>query len=247
MSVTRHLPAIPLSPPSPPGPGFKEESKSHFIEDIPRSPASPPLMSVATKSYASSFANTQSSPDSAMSQQSFSPPPSISTASQDHQKSSPLTSDSPHIPSSANSESRRAITMEDQDEHRSKRQKVELDGVSKVEGMEVDPITAPTNHDRQKEKSGTLLSQNRVLNEKPGENNQTEDVLVQINAVSGNASLDLHQSKVDDMFLLCKRGKTNISHLMSSLFPSNKINAALRSSTTFKTEPKSTPFISVWT
>src|SRR2546430_8512662 len=97
----RPSPAIPLPPPSPPDIGVKERSKSHLTEIEPQSPASPSLMSVATKSYASSFTNTQPSSDAATSQQSFSPPSSTPMSTQDHQQS--VTAESAASPAAAGS------------------------------------------------------------------------------------------------------------------------------------------------
>src|SRR2546423_8823995 len=139
MSATfRHSPAIPLSPISPPDVGVKERSKNHVGKIGPSSPSSPPLMSVATKSYASSFTNTQSSSDAAASQQSYSPPTSTTMSTQDHQQS--VMSDSAAFPTPASSMSglSRVHTIEDQDQHRSKRQRMEPEEAYKEDKMDTD-------------------------------------------------------------------------------------------------------------
>ena len=144
MSATsRHSPAIPLSPSSPPDTGVKERSKTHLIEIEPQSPASPPLMSVATKSYASPFTDTQASSDAATSQQSFSPPTSANMSTQDLQHSvitDPTAFTTP--PSSIGGVSQ-IQTSEDRDQHRSKRQKIDSEEARNEDNMDTEESPYP--------------------------------------------------------------------------------------------------------
>ena len=212
MSATsRHSPALPLSPSSPPDTGVKERSKASLVEIEPQSPSSPPLMSVATKSYASSFTNTQPSSDAATSQQSFSPPTSTPMSTQDHQQS--VNADTAAFPTPASSLGglSRIQTIEDQDEHRSKRQRMDLEETRKEDRMDTDESPSPSNHDRQDMQLTSLPAQD-IEGRKPSSGKSTPPVESKgSNLASDDVSLESLQKDMGDAFLLCKSSKTLIS------------------------------------
>ncbi len=132
----RPHPAIPLSPPSPPAEGVKEGTKSHFSEYTPQSPSSP-FMSVATKSYGQSFAETQASSVSAMAQRSPSPPTSTPMSTQVSQQPITATTSFPTPDNSVIGRTRK-VPDEFDEEHISKRPRI----VS-----EITTIQQSSNHD----------------------------------------------------------------------------------------------------
>jgi hypothetical protein len=209
MSATsRHSPAIPLSPPSPPDTGVKERSKSHLIETEPQSPASPPLMSVATKSYASSFTNTQPSSDAATSQQSFSPPTSTPMSTQDHQQL--VTADSAASPTAAGSISglSRKHPIEDQDPYRNKRQKMNSADAYEEDKMDTDEPSLPSNHDRQNPEHVGPRAQGIESSETATARSILNNQLADNNLASDDMRLESLQKDMGDAFLLCKSSKT---------------------------------------
>ena len=136
MSAQRRSPAIPLSPSSPPESGLKQRQKRRLSEDFHEYPSTPPLMSIATKSYAPSYENAQSLSDQMSSSAGSSgntqltQPPNSSFATS-------ATSQSP--PSTSNAE------QDDHDRHRDKRRKTEADQESRVHSAN---SASHTNHDR---------------------------------------------------------------------------------------------------
>ncbi|KIV91391.1 hypothetical protein PV10_05935 [Exophiala mesophila] len=139
--------AIPPSPTSPPKSGLKRRRPSD-IDSIPQTPISPPFMSVATKSYVSAYGNSHNTDD--VSGRSSPQSPALSgprAVSSSHNNPRSATS----IPTPANS-----VTgipglemIEDNDQHRDKRARLDHDGDEDMSRMEIDSTTQPTNHDRQ--------------------------------------------------------------------------------------------------
>jgi len=211
MSATsRHSPAIPLSPSSPPDTGVKERSKTHLIEIEPQSPASPPLMSVATKSYASPFTDTQTSSDAATSQQSFSPPTSTNLSSQDHQQSLITDPTAFTTPASSIGGLSRIQISEDRDQHRSKRQKIDSEARNE-DHMDTEESPYPSNHDRQTLSDASQLAQSGETTESSNERSTAEGGLKESKLASDEMSLESLQKDMGDAFLLCKSSKTLIS------------------------------------
>jgi hypothetical protein len=211
MSATsRHSPAIPLSPSSPPDTGVKERSKTHLIEIEPQFPASPPLMSVATKSYASPFTDTQTSSDAATSQQSFSPPTSTNM-SQDHQQSLITEPTAFTTPASSIGGLSRIQISEDRDQHRSKRQKIDSEEARNEDNMDTEESPYPSNHDRQILSDANQLAQSGKTTESSNETSTAEGGLKESKLASDEMSLESLQKDMGDAFLLCKSSKTLIS------------------------------------
>lgn len=135
MSLQRRSPAIPLSPSSPPESGLKQRQKRRLSEEFQQYPSTPPLMSIATKSYAPSYENAQSLTD----QMSSSGGSSRETQVTQPPSSSFATSATSASPPSSN------IEQDGFDRHRDKRRKTEADqdGRDLTEGS-----ASYTNHDR---------------------------------------------------------------------------------------------------
>lgn len=139
--------AIPPSPTSPPKSGLKRRRPSD-IDNIPQTPVSPPFMSVATKSYVSAYGNSHHTDD--VSGRSSPQSPAIS-APRALSSSNPLPRSATSIPTPANS-----VTgipglemIEENDQHRDKRPRLDHDRHHDISRMEIDSTTQPTNHDRQ--------------------------------------------------------------------------------------------------
>jgi hypothetical protein len=212
MSATsRHSPAIPLSPSSPPDTGVKERSKSHLIEIEPQSPTSPPLMSVATKSYASPFTDTQASSDAATSQQSFSPPTSTNMSTQDHQHSAITDPTAFTTPPSSIGGVSQIQTSEDRDQHRSKRQKIDSEEARKGDNVDTEESPYPSNHDRQLLSDASQLAQSGETTDSSNDRFTAEGGLKESKLASDEMSLESLQKDMGDAFLLCKSSKTLIS------------------------------------
>ena len=194
MSATsRPLPAIPLSPPSPPDLGVKQRPKRPFPDEAPHSPASPPLMSVATKSYVS-YPNTQTESDATPSHQ-FSSPTSTFMTSQDHQTDTANNSLTFSPPSNKRDSISRPSTADGQERHRDKRQRMEADPEGSAGMMEVD-VQAGV----EPLESRTDASQISRLGESP--------------LASDDMSLEQLQKEMGEAFLLCKSSKTLISSVL---------------------------------
>ena len=217
MSVTsRHSPAIPLSPPSPPDTGVKERSKTIPSANAPQSPASPPLMSVATKSYASSFPQPPS--DAATSQQSFSPPSTTADSTKEHRPS--MMADSMSFPTPASSVNglSRAPTVEDQDQHRSKRQKMESDATGVEDKMDTDQQSGPSSSGLQNPIVETQQSQGTLNSDGTGVDLATNPTSQESRLASDDVSLEQLQKDMSDAFLLCRSSKTLIPSLCYTSF-----------------------------
>ena len=182
MSAAVRSPKIPLSPSSPPETGLKRRRQSDSTEK----PPTPPYMSVATKSYVSSYGHTSHSDETASRSSPRSPSSSSSYAQQATQR------DSQAYSTPASSTGIPGLSMtEDSDQHRNKRQKMELDTREAPDMMQVDQSTRPTNHER------------------------NEHVDTSFSVDSDDTSLDQLQKDMGDAFLLGRSSKA----LCSSLIP----------------------------
>jgi hypothetical protein len=168
-------------------------------------------MSVATKSYASSFTNTQPSSDAATSQQSFSPPTSTPMSTQDHQQSAAVDSAGFSTPAGIVGGLSRKHPIEDQDEHRNKRQKVDSEDACKEEKMDTDASPSPSNHDRQSLEYASQPVHSVEDSEPANARSIPKDQLEDNNLASDDMSLESLQKDMGDAFLLCKSSKILIS------------------------------------
>ena len=197
MSATARPPKIPLSPSSPPETGLKRRRQSDFTA---RPPLSPQYMSVATKSYVSSYGHTSHSDETA----SRSSPRSPSSSSSYAQHATQRESQPYSTPASSTSGIPGLSMTEDADHHRDKRQKLESDGQETPNTMELDRPAQPTNHDRNKEmKKEEGTSPNAVV-----------DDLSKTH--SDDAPLDQLQKDMGDAFLLGRSSKA--LHALLTLF-----------------------------
>ena len=209
----RPHPAIPLSPPSPPAEGVKEGTKSHFSEYTPESPSSP-FMSVATKSYGQSFAESQASSVSAMAHRSPSPPTSTPMSTQVSQQ--PITATT-SFPTPDNSVIGRIRKVPDEfdEEHISKRQRI---------AAEINTIQDRSNHDLSHElQSPASMAWSREIESQVSDqqpmaegshpiqstrSSQVADKTTQPAAVE--LSLEQLLKNVGETFHLCKSGKISL-------------------------------------
>jgi hypothetical protein len=213
----RSHPAIPLSPPSPPAEGVKEGSKSHFSDYTPYSPASP-FMSVATKSYGQSFAETQTTSISAAAQQSPSPPTSAPMSTQVSQQPTMTANTSFPTPDNSVIGQTRKVPDEFDEEHISKRQRIHQDVTAAQEQSsgELDfyPITSH-HRDAESQASDPMLGVTDNLfpesfNSPKPANDTTQPAAVEM-------SLEQLQKNVGQVFYLCKSGKNFLAVLAIAL------------------------------
>lgn len=133
MSSSAQKPRIPLSPPSPPHVGYKQQSKTGGFTKAPASPVSPSSMSVATKSYVSPYENNYHTDE--MSQRPPRSPPN--TYSQSTQRAGTNHSETPNS-------LKRRLEDDAEDREGAKRQRMQ-----KQDAIEQNTTISPTNHDRQ--------------------------------------------------------------------------------------------------
>ena len=209
----RPHPAIPLSPPSPPAEGVKEGTKLHFPGYTPHSP-SPPLMSVATKSYGQSFAETQASSVSAMAHRSPSPPTSTPMSTQVSQQPITATTSFPTPDNSVIGHSRK-VPDEFDEEHISKRQRI---------ATEITTIQERSNHDLNHDlQSPASISwskeiESQASDQQPMAEGSNVIPSIQPSEVPNKAtqpaavelSLEQLQKNVGETFHLCKSGKISL-------------------------------------
>lgn len=182
MSAGERSPQIPLSPSSPPDTGLKRRRHSDKSATLP---LSPPLMSVATKSYVSPYGNSQHSDEMATRSSPRSPAQSSTftqATSQRNQQYSTPNSSTHSIPG--------LTMMEDTDSHRDKRQKLASQEEDNQEQIPSQNSLLATNHDRQDEMTldDTQMKSN---GQNQGGNNAFEEV----------------QNDMGEMFLLGKSSK----------------------------------------
>lgn len=122
---------FPLSPSSPSDIDLKIRPGSVRAYPAPDSPVSPSLMSVATKSYVSSYGNNQHTDEMA---QRPSPRSNTENYVQHNQK-----------PNSYQEGTLKRPNRDEEEQHRDKRQKLD---VPRSDRMDVDSNITPTNHDR---------------------------------------------------------------------------------------------------
>ncbi|KAI1617652.1 Rox3 mediator complex subunit-domain-containing protein [Exophiala viscosa] len=142
MSYSPRSAVIPPSPTSPPRSGLKRRRLS---DNLPQSPISPSYMSVATKSYVSSYGNAQHT-DEVTGHSSPRSPRGAPSRSQ--QSSSRMT---PSLPTPAHSVTGNSgmDIADEADLHRDKRARFDDTRDNEEDEMEVEPLTRATNHDRQ--------------------------------------------------------------------------------------------------
>jgi hypothetical protein len=135
MSATHPLHSLPLSPSSPPESGVKRHKRRLSDDNLPNSPASPPLMSVTANGYISNYGDARSDPSQSQ----------PGAADMQRQQSASA------LPTPANSVagSMKAGEPEDVDQHRDKRQR--MDTEERETGDEMIPglSAQPTNHERE--------------------------------------------------------------------------------------------------
>ncbi|KIX10138.1 uncharacterized protein Z518_01219 [Rhinocladiella mackenziei CBS 650.93] len=134
--------AIPPSPTSSPESGLQRRRQS---DNLLQSPISPSLMSVATKSYVSPYGNAQH-PDDVSGRSS--PRSPRGAASRPQQPTSRSTQSLP-TPAHSVTETPNLEMADDPDQHRDKRPRLDPGRIEEVDRMELEPLTQPTNHDRQ--------------------------------------------------------------------------------------------------
>lgn len=137
MSAVHPLHSLPLSPSSPPGSGLKRHKRRLSDDNLPDSPNSPPLMSVTASGYVSNYGDAR--PGKA------DPSQSEPVVMQRQQSASAL-------PTPANSVagSMKAGEVEDTDQHRDKRQRLDTEEREAGEETIAGTSTRPTNHERQR-------------------------------------------------------------------------------------------------
>jgi hypothetical protein len=199
MSAKGPSPRIPLSPSSPPETGLKRRRQSEHPTNLP---PSPPYMSVAAKSYVSSYGHTSHGDETASRSSPRSPPSSSSYAQQATQRES-----LPYSTPASSTGIPGLCMTEDPDQHRNKRQRMESDVQETADSMEVESSIQPTNHDR----SVDLKK----------EESASPNVMVDpLNQPSDDASLDQLQKDMGDAFLLGRSSKalrllTMLWHLLT--------------------------------
>lgn len=132
MSATHPLHSLPLSPSSPPESGVKRHKRRLSDDNLSDSPASPLLMSVTANGYVSSFGDAKSDPSQIL----------PGSAEMQRQQSASA------LPTPANSVagSMKASDMEDADQHRDKRQRMDTEECDEmIPGLSAQP----TNHERE--------------------------------------------------------------------------------------------------
>lgn len=204
----RPHPAIPLSPPSPPADGVKEGSTSHFPDYRPDSPASP-LMSVATKSYGQSFAETQPSSGPAAAQRSPSPPISAPMSTQVSQQPNIVAPTSFPTPDNSVIGQTRKVPVDFDEEHITKRQRLDDHNVLPQEeaghnrsfpadgNAPIEPLS-PTST----QKAADLADNVALRSESQKE---PQDLATQ--PASDETSFEQLQKNLGQVFHLCKSGK----------------------------------------
>ena len=104
-----------------------------------------------------------------------------------------------------------AHTIEDQDQHRSKRQRMDPEEACKEDKMDTDASPSPSNHDRQTLNNESQLTQNAESIEPSNERSTTEGGPEESHLASDEMSLESLQKDMGDAFLLCKSSKNLIS------------------------------------
>ena len=160
-------------------------------------------MSVATKSYAPSYASTEPPSDVATSQQSTIPGLSMIHSDQP----SPRTGLKRPSPTPAVDVTQQ-FSVDEQDQHRSKRQKVDSKTIAEDQ-MEVDSSAKASNHDRQKIPDAEGSNENM---QKSSEIMMDEVAADQV-PERDDMSLEQLQKNMGDAFLLCRSSKTLLSLL----------------------------------
>jgi hypothetical protein len=100
--------------------------------------------------------------------------------------------------------------MEDQDQHRNKRQKMDSEDACKEDKMDTDESPSPTNHDRQNSQHARQPVHDVDSSERSSERSIPKDELKESNQASDDVSLESLQKDMGDAFLLCKSSKTLI-------------------------------------
>ena len=142
MSAAHPLHSLPLSPSSPPESGVKRQKRRLSDDNLPDSPNSPPLMSVTANGYVSNYGDAR---------------PGKSDPSQPEPADMQRQQSASALPTPANSVagSMKAGEVEDADQHRDKRQRLDTEeretGEQTIGGLS----TRPTNHERQPVGSST--------------------------------------------------------------------------------------------
>ena len=198
MSFASRPTAIPPSPTSPPELGLKRRRLS---DNLPQSPVSPSFMSVATKSYVSSYGNTHNPDEAATRSSPISPrgsaPHSQQTSRPTHSLPTPA-----HSIAGTNSG---FDVMDETDQHRDKRPKLGEAIDEEADQMEVESITQATNHDRNDEMD--LDSK-----EKSADGESAKDL------IPDEKILDKLQTDMGDAYLLCRSSKILPSSTVYSRF-----------------------------
>ncbi|KIW27160.1 uncharacterized protein PV07_06926 [Cladophialophora immunda] len=210
MSSSARPTAIPPSPTSPSESGLKRRRLS---DNLPQSPISPSFMSVATKSYVSSYGNTHN-PDEASGRSSPNSPKASAPRSQQ-----PLSRPMPSLPTPAHSVTGTSSGFDmadDIDQHRDKRPRLDADRDQEADQMEVEPLREATNHDRNDEMEidGEKLSKGKSA-ELP-EHEQDAELMVD------EKTLEQLQKDMGEAFLLCtskvERQKPNPQQHLLALY-----------------------------
>ncbi len=195
MSLSYRPTTIPPSPTSPPELGLKRRRLS---DNLPQSPVSPSYMSVATKSYVSSYSNTHN-PDEAAGRSTPSSPRGSTSRSQQTSRPNHSLPTPAHSIAGTNSG---FDMVDDTDQHRDKRQRVDPGKDEKVDSMEMESITEVTNHDRNDEME-VDIKEKGAASEGAAGLSVDEKTLEQL------------QEDMGDAFFLCRSSKTlqSLHHL----------------------------------
>ncbi|OCT55050.1 rox3 family protein [Cladophialophora carrionii] len=175
---------IPPSPTSPPESALKRRRLS---DNLPQSPLSPSFMSVATKSYVSSYGNTHN-PDEATARSTPSSPRGSAARSQPPSRPTHSLPTPAHSVAGTNSG---FDLVDDADQHRDKRQRRDSGREDQADQMEVEPITHATNHDR------------NDMMEVEGEDRVADGVSA-AHLMVDEKTLEQLQEDMGDAFLLCR-------------------------------------------
>lgn len=203
MSLSSRPNAIPPSPNSPPESGLKRRRLS---DNLPQSPISPSFMSVATKSYVSSYGNSHNS-DEATSRSTPSSPRGSSSRSQPTSRPTHSLPTPAHSIAGTNSGFDMA---DDNDQHRDKRQKLVSDRDQEMDHMEVEPIRQATNHDRNDEMDLDGKAKDGEVEGNP----RAADLMKNLN----EKTLENLQKDMGEAYLLCRSSKTLLNlHQLTSL------------------------------
>jgi hypothetical protein len=154
MSAVHPPHSLPLSPSSPPESGLKRQKRRLSDENLPDSPNSPPLMSVTATGYASIYGDAR---------------PGTSDPSQSEAVEMQRQQSASALPTPANSVagSMKAGELDDADQHRDKRQRLDTEERETGEQTIAETSTRPTNHDRQQ--TGSSPGRTRTLAEASGD------------------------------------------------------------------------------